>query len=248
MPSARDWTDCHIPALTGPRILVTGADGGFGFEAARLLSMRGAEVVLGCRDPQRGAEAAERIRDAAPGAQVQLLTQPRVVTFSSGMHRAGRMDFDDLNWRTRRYHPWKAYGQTKPANLLFTFELQRRSTGAGLALDALAADPGYAATNLQRRRPRTHGSSLRELLAVAGNRVFSQDAVHGALPTVAAAAQPQAQGGDYWGPDGRGELRGLPTRVPVSPSATEATAARRLWEHSGQLTGVRFDAPTPAGA
>ena len=166
--------------------------------------------------------------------------QPRVVTVSSNMHRRGRMRFDDLNWQ-HGYHPWEAYSQSKLANLLFTFELQRRAARAGLALAALAAHPGYAATNLQDRRSQMTGQMLVTRLVRVANALFAQDAVHGALPTVAAAALPDAAGGDYWGPGGRTQTRGLPARVAPASAATDLAAAERLWTLSVQLTGVTFD-------
>jgi NAD(P)-dependent dehydrogenase (short-subunit alcohol dehydrogenase family) len=167
--------------------------------------------------------------------------RPRVVNVASGAHRMGTMAFDDPNWTHRRYRPWRAYGQSKLANLLFTFELQRRATAAELDLAALAAHPGLSATNLQRRGPQMRDSELGARLAELGNRWFAQDAAHGALPTVAAAVLADAEGGDYWGPDGRNETRGLPTRVPAAPSATDVADAGRLWDLSEHLTGVSFD-------
>lgn len=168
--------------------------------------------------------------------------RPRVVTVSSGTHQMGSIAFDDLNWTHRRYRPWQAYAQSKLANLLFTFELQRRAAGRGLALDALAAHPGYAATKLQVRGPQMRRAAVTERLSLLANRLFAQDAAHGALPTVAAVGLPAAQGADYWGPDGRFGLRGLPAHAPVGAAATDMTAASQLWDRSEQLTGVRFAA------
>lgn len=168
--------------------------------------------------------------------------QPRVVTVSSGAHQMGEIAFDDLNWTHRRYRAFRAYAQSKLANLLFTFELQRRSVAAGAALDALAAHPGYAATELQARGPQMRGAALTERLSGLANRLFAQEASHGALPTVIAAAGSDAQGADYWGPDGRFGTRGLPARTAVSASATDMTAAGKLWDRSEQLTGVTYDA------
>ncbi|HEX6255173.1 MAG TPA: hypothetical protein VFZ70_05120 [Euzebyales bacterium] len=166
---------------------------------------------------------------------------PRVVTVASGAHRMGSLAFGDPNWVHRRYRPWHAYGQSKLANLLFTFELQRRATDAGVDLTALAAHPGWAATALQGRRPQMRGNDRGARLVELGNRLLARDAAHGALPTVAAAALVNARGGDYWGPDGRNETRGLPTRVRTAPTATDASAGGRLWDLSEQLTAVTFD-------
>jgi len=165
--------------------------------------------------------------------------RPRVVTVASNMHRRGRIRFDDLNWQ-RGYHPIAAYSQSKLANLLFTFELQRRSARAGLALSALAAHPGWTATALYRRSARMNDSPLTDRVTRAVNAVLAQDAAHGALPTVAAAALPEARGGDYWGPTGPMELRGLPGHARPGHNATDVAAAQRLWTLSEQLTGVAF--------
>jgi len=170
----------------------------------------------------------------------------RVVTLSSSVHRTGRIRFDDPNWHDG-YQRWAAYGQSKLANLLFTFELQRRSVAAGLPLIATAAHPGYTSTKLRVRGPQMDGSVSGERLMRLARLVVGQDAARGALPTVAAAVLPDARGGDYWGPGGRFQVRGLPARLPASSTATDATAARRLWELSEQLTGVTFDALSPAG-
>jgi NAD(P)-dependent dehydrogenase (short-subunit alcohol dehydrogenase family) len=166
--------------------------------------------------------------------------RPRVVTVSSQLHRRGRINFDDVNSQ-RGYGAWTAYSQSKLANMLFTFELQRRSARNGLPLMSLAAHPGWAATELQVRGPRMRGSTLAERVARVGNAVFAQDAAHGALPTVAASALPEARGGDYWGPASR-TGRGLPGHATPSSNATDVAAAQRLWTLSEQLTGVTFDA------
>jgi NAD(P)-dependent dehydrogenase (short-subunit alcohol dehydrogenase family) len=166
---------------------------------------------------------------------------PRVVNVSSTAHRAGRMRFDDLQGEAS-YGPWQAYGQSKLANLLFTFELQRRFDAAGTAARSVAAHPGYAATNLQFEGPRMSGSRASALLMSAMNRLFAQDARGGALPLVYAAAAPDVRGGDYFGPGGFAELWGPPKRVAASARARDPEAAARLWQASEALTGVRFDA------
>ncbi len=174
--------------------------------------------------------------------------RPRVVTVSSNAHQMASVPLDDVNWNHRRYRPWRAYAQSKLANLLFTFELQRRVVAARLPLAALGAHPGYAATRLQTRGPLMRGANLTARLSTLANRLFAQDAAAGALPIVAAVALPEAQGAEYWGPDGRRALRGLPTRLPVSTAATDMTAAALLWEQSERLTGVIFDALAPPAA
>ncbi|MBG0854216.1 SDR family NAD(P)-dependent oxidoreductase [Streptomyces spinoverrucosus] len=160
----------------------------------------------------------------------------RVVTVSSGAHRfgAGVINFDDLNL-TRGYTPVRAYAQSKLANLLFTLELQRRLTGAGSPVRALAAHPGYAATNLQ-----SHAASpVSRAVMRLGNKFFAQDDRAGALPTLYAAVM-DLPGASFVGPDGLGEMRGAPTLVGRSAAAGDPAAARRLWSVSEELTGVTF--------
>jgi len=169
----------------------------------------------------------------------------RVVTVSSGAHKMGRIHFDNLQWKTG-YRKWFAYGQSKLANLLFTFELQRKIDAAGAKMISVACHPGYAATNLQAAGPKMQGSSLMESMMDIGNRLFSQSAAMGALPTLYAATAPEVRGGDYIGPDGLGELWGSPVKVGSSAAAHDAAAASRLWEVSEQLTSVHYDLLSPA--
>ena len=163
----------------------------------------------------------------------------RVVNVSSGAHRMGKIRFDDLQWHNG-YRKWMAYGQSKLANLLFTFELQRRADAAGAKLLSVACHPGYAATNLQAAGPRMQGSSMMESLFSAANSVFAQSAAMGALPTEYAAVSPDVHGGDYIGPDGLGEMWGHPVVVGCSAAARDTAAAARLWEVSERLTGVQY--------
>jgi NAD(P)-dependent dehydrogenase (short-subunit alcohol dehydrogenase family) len=163
----------------------------------------------------------------------------RVVTISSGAHRIGRIHFDDLQGE-RSYQKWLAYGQSKLANLLFAFELQRKLEAAGKNVLSVACHPGYAATNLQAVGPRMEGSSFQESLMELGNRLFSQSAARGALPTLYAAAAPDVKGGDYIGPDGIAEMWGYPRRVGCSAAAQDRRDAARLWEDSERLTGVHY--------
>jgi NAD(P)-dependent dehydrogenase (short-subunit alcohol dehydrogenase family) len=159
----------------------------------------------------------------------------RVVSVASGAHRMGRIDFSDLNWERKSYRAWRAYGQSKLANLLFIAELQRRLIDAGSEVTANAAHPGYSATNLQ-----SHSENrLMELLMVVGNRVIAQDDKGGALPTLYAAVT-DLPGNSYAGPSGFMEGRGAPTLVGRSSAATDMDVARRLWDVSEQLTGVSF--------
>ena len=162
---------------------------------------------------------------------------PRVVTVSSLMHRGGKIDFDDLQ-SERGYSRWGAYRQSKLANLMFCFELQRRATAAGSALLSLAAHPGYAATNLQAAG--TDRFYERWFMAI-GNKLFAQSADMGALPTLYAATFPKLPGGTFVGPGGRSQQRGYPTVVTAAGKAYDEQAWRRLWEISEELTGVHFE-------
>jgi len=166
----------------------------------------------------------------------------RIVTVSSGAHRMGRIRLDDLNWERGGYQRWRAYGQSKLANLLFTLELQRRLDEAGSPLRAVAAHPGWSATNLQHHTD----SRLQDAVLALGNRVIAQSDEMGALPTLYAATQ-DVPGGSYTGPDGWQEQRGHPTLVGRSAAAHDEQTARRLWDLSERLTGVGFPL-TPAAA
>jgi NAD(P)-dependent dehydrogenase (short-subunit alcohol dehydrogenase family) len=175
----------------------------------------------------------------------RLLATPgaRVVSVSSGAHRMGRIDFDDLHGE-RRYRRWAAYGQSKLANLLFSFELARRLEAIGASLASVACHPGYAATDLQFVGARMDGWKLLELPMRLGNALLAQSARDGALPTVYAALAPDVASGDYIGPDGPGEMWGAPRKVGASARARSELDAQRLWRVSEQLTGLRALAPS----
>jgi NAD(P)-dependent dehydrogenase (short-subunit alcohol dehydrogenase family) len=159
----------------------------------------------------------------------------RVVTVSSSAHRHGRIDFDDLNWERKRYRRAAAYGQSKLANLLFTAELQRRLDAAGSQVIATAAHPGWAATNLQFQS----GSGVIDNVARVGNRLFAQDEMGGALPTLYAATA-DIPGNSFAGPGRLLESRGPAKLVGRTKGAKDEDAAARLWTVSEQLTGTRF--------
>ncbi len=290
------WTSRDIPDQTGRVALVTGANSGIGFETARALAKKGADVTLACRSSSKGETAVARIKSEKPAGTVNLavldlsdlvsvngfaeefarkhqrldllinnagvMVPPesktkqgfelqfgvnhighfaltnllleklhgtkgaRVVTVSSAAHRMGEIDFADLNFADRGYSPWPAYGQSKLANLLFTFELQRRFENAKVDTIATAAHPGWTGTDLQRN----------SLLARIGNRVFAMKPEQGALPTLRAATDPGIKGGEYYGPHGIKEMRGYPVKVGTSPAATNREDAGRLWDVSEELT------------
>jgi len=303
-----DWTAADVPDQSGRVIVITGANSGIGFEAAKVLTAKGGTVVLACRNEDKAAEAEAEIRAGDPGAdtsvvvldvadlssvrqgaetiravhdhidilvnnagimavperrspdgfELQLATNhlghfaltgllmdrlldtpgSRVVSISSQAHRFGSMDFDDLNW-DHGYKSWGAYGRSKLANLMFIYELQRRLERAGADTIATAAHPGFSRTELQRREPGSLMDKL-ERLARPLMGLVSQDATAGALPTLRAATDPDAEGGDYFGPSGFGEQTGAPVRVASNQDSRDEEAADRLWTASQDLTGVTY--------
>jgi NAD(P)-dependent dehydrogenase (short-subunit alcohol dehydrogenase family) len=174
---------------------------------------------------------------ALTGLLLDTLRAGCVVTVASGAHRGGRIDFDDLQSR-RGYNGWRVYSETKLANLLFAFELGRRAAAAGLELRSVAAHPGLARTNLHAAGPR--GNRVKELAIRLGLRVLGQSDAQGALPSLYAATVPGLPSGSYVGPDGRFERAGHPRLVSASKAAHDEAVARRLWEVSEELTGVRY--------
>jgi NAD(P)-dependent dehydrogenase (short-subunit alcohol dehydrogenase family) len=306
---AKIWTIADIPSQAGKLAIVTGANGGLGYETALALAGASADVIVAARSEAKGQEAVEKIRALSPGAKVSFghldlaslasvaefarkiagehpavdllvnnagvmsppkrqttadgfelqfgvnylghfaLTEhllpllrrgrePRIVNLSSLAHRGGALHFDDLQWE-RRYRPWPAYSQSKLAMLMFAFELQRRSDAGGWGLMSNAAHPGYSRTDLIANGPGADGALAK--IGAMLQPFFSQSAAAGALPSLFAATAPEAKGGGYYGPKGFYELKGPATSAYVAPQAKDADAAKRLWEVSERLTGVRFE-------
>jgi NAD(P)-dependent dehydrogenase (short-subunit alcohol dehydrogenase family) len=299
------WTAEQIPSQVGRTAVVTGANSGLGLIAATELARAGADVVLACRNTEKGAAAIEAIREEAPEATVSLealdlssldsirefagrfgaeregldllinnagvMAPPRgetadgfelqigtnhlghfaltglllgmlegredarVVTVSSTAHKFGRIDFDDLQ-SEGRYSRWRAYGQSKLANILFALELDRRLRAAGSRVSSLAAHPGYSATNLQSAA----APALDRAVMVVTNFLLAQSAEMGTLPVLYAATRPNLDGGLFIGPDGFEEQRGHPKVVRPVRAGRDEGSARRLWEVSEELTGVRY--------
>jgi NAD(P)-dependent dehydrogenase (short-subunit alcohol dehydrogenase family) len=303
------WTDAQLPDLRGKIALVTGANSGIGFGAARALAAHGALVVLGCRDRARGEAAMRSIAAALPAARLELLAldlaslasvraaaqvfaegherldilcnnagvmavprartgdgfelqlgvnhfghfaltglllprllgghAARVVTVSSLMHRRGRMRFDDLD-ALRDYDKWAAYAQSKLANLLFVYELQRKLARKGAAAISVACHPGYADTNLQQVGPALTGARLASAVYRLGGAVLAQSKERGAWPTLYAATSAELRGGDYIGPSGPFELAGSPVKVRSFRASHDEATAARLWQISVERTGVSY--------
>ncbi len=304
------WSEDNIPDLTDRVMMVTGANSGIGYEAARAFAEHGAHVVLACRNRSKADAAVAAIVARAPEASVEvlevdlgdldsvasaakqfladhsrldalvnnaglmalphqrtaqgyemqfgvnhlapfaltghllerLLATPgsRVVAVSSTGHRPGQIHFDDLQLE-RNYGPWRAYFQSKLANLLFTYELQRRLNAKGTTTIAVAAHPGGSRTNLGNENP---GGIINTIAHVAHPLIsqMMQPAAMGALPTERAATDPGVIGGDYYGPDGFGEQRGYAKQVDSTKRSKDVDTQRRLWAASEELTGVRYAA------
>ena len=155
----------------------------------------------------------------------------RIVAVSSGAHSMGNIDFSDLNWEKKNYNTQRAYGDSKLANLYFTYELARKLKNDGNNPRVTAAHPGWTATDLQR-----HSGLMRFL-----NVFLAQSVEMGALPTLRAAFDEEAGQGDFFGPDGMFHMRGYPVAQDSSELSHDQEIAKRLWEFSEGLTNVRFD-------
>jgi NAD(P)-dependent dehydrogenase (short-subunit alcohol dehydrogenase family) len=165
----------------------------------------------------------------------------RVVTMSSVAHHSGRIYADDMDF-DGGYRAWAAYGQSKLANLLFAYELQRRLAAAGATTRSVAAHPGWARTELQRHAEQTWWAPwLRRSGLLKGfEACFSQDAFSGAQPLLRAATDPSVTGGEYFGPSGFQEMKGAPVRVRSNARSRDEGLQRWMWRRSEQRTGVVY--------
>ena len=171
---------------------------------------------------------------------LKATSDARVVTVSSGVHTSGDIHFDDLQWK-KKYERWGAYAQSKLANLIFAYELQRRFTGSGIKAISVGCHPGYAATNLQFAGPQMEGSAIKQWMMNVGNFLFAQSQEMGALPTLFAAVAPQVNGCDYIGPTGMGGTRGYPDKVMSNAKSYDEALAKRLWTASEELTDIVYE-------
>lgn len=295
------WNAENIPSQAGRIAIVTGSSSGIGYETARVLANKQAEVILAVRNLDKGNTALAKILQQNPDAKVKVLELDlanlasvknfaanfkanysqldllinnagvmippytktidgfelqfgtnhlghfaltgqllsllintrgsRIVNVSSAAHAMGNLDLDDLHWEKRNYAKWKAYGDSKLANLYFTYELDRQLKAHGLNTLVTASHPGWTATELQRT------SSLMQSL----NGFFGQDITMGALPTLRAAIEPDLKGSEYFGPQGFMEIRGYPVKVKSNELSQDQAIAKKLWSVSEKLTKVKFE-------
>lgn len=165
---------------------------------------------------------------------------PRVVTVTSAFHRFGKLGFSNPQL-PHRYAKWRAYSQSKLANLLFTYELARQASAQQSPLRSVAAHPGFAATDLQLVGPRMSGSTIQEKVALALNRCLAQSPAMGAMPILYAATAEEVTNGAFAGPDGLFGAQGYPKLARSSRASNSGVHARHLWDLSERLTTVRYD-------
>lgn len=166
--------------------------------------------------------------------------EARVVTQSSGLHKKGEINFDDL-MHEKNYSPQQVYSDSKLANLLFAYELDRKTRREGLDIESIGCHPGYAATNLQTRGAEKSGNRIKKFTMKVANKIVAQSAKKGALPMMYAAVSEDAEGGDYIGPGGLGNMRGLPEKQESSEASYSTETAEELWAVSEELTEVSFE-------
>ncbi|MES0824013.1 oxidoreductase [Ruegeria sp. SCP11] len=306
-----NWTHAQLPDLTGRTFVITGANSGIGFEAARMLGEKGGNIVMVCRSREKG-EAAQRklsarvkgkldlilmdlsdlssVRSAAEelrgryskidalinnagimmtpqtktvdGFDLQMganhlghflwtgllldlveVAEGRIVVLSSMAHKFRPLDLDDL-MSDQKYSPTKAYAQSKLANLMFAFELDRRLKTSGSKASCIACHPGYTETNLQSTGPK---GVLKGLMALT-NKMLAQSPEAGATPTVLAAAGTEAKRGAYYGPQKMREARGPVSDAKVMDHALDRKKQAALWTRSEELVGFRWSLPTISDA
>ncbi|WP_341899915.1 oxidoreductase [Fluviicola taffensis] len=304
-----NWTKDNIPSQQGKTILITGATSGIGLEAAKVLSEKGAKIILPVRNLEKGKRAEQEIKQRCKSADVTLMKldisdldsvrlfadeflkkyskldlllnnagimwtpqkeitkqgqelqfatnhlghflltgllmpllkatpNSRVISQSSVLHKKGQgqnfeptIYFDDLNF-SKGYDTKKAYAQSKLANLLFTYELDRRFKAADIHSIATASHPGYTATNLQKDA----GFMMKVM-----NVLLAQKVNMGSLPILRAATEPSLKGAEFFGPTKMSEMKGFPELVRSSDTSYDSNLAKKLWEVSEKLTNHKYE-------
>ncbi|MEM8530510.1 MAG: oxidoreductase [Chloroflexota bacterium] len=179
---------------------------------------------------------------ALTGLLIETITQTpasRIVNVSSSAQYMGKINFDDLQ-HTKSYSRYQVYSQSKLANVLFTFELQRRLEQAGFDTISAVTHPGFSSTHLQVNTANASGSKLERFTYGAMMPSMAQSQAQGALPQLYAATAPDVKGSEHFGPDGFLQLRGYPARRRAARAAYNEADAKRLWEVSERLTGVEY--------
>ncbi|WP_440992264.1 oxidoreductase [Haloarchaeobius baliensis] len=252
--AALDVRECDLADLDSVRSFADGVDEAY--DAVDVLCNNAGVMAIPRSETNDGFETQFGVNHlghfALTGHLLGLLRasegEARVVSQSSGLHERGEMEFDDLHGE-RDYDKWDAYAQSKLANLLFAYELDRRLDDAGVDdVTSVGCHPGYSATNLQYRGPEASGSWLRLAMMRVANAVVGQSPSVGSLPMVYAATHPDIEGGEYVGPGGLMDMRGYPAVQASSDRSHDEASARRLWEVSTELTGVTYAFGEPAVA
>jgi NAD(P)-dependent dehydrogenase (short-subunit alcohol dehydrogenase family) len=301
------WTASNIPSQQGKTILITGVNSGLGLEASKVLSKKGAHIIMAVRNLQKGKEAVDKIKQENPNAKLDLMVldladfdsirkfseefhseysqlhilinnagvmapqkreltkqgfevqfganhlghflltgllldilkqtpNSRITNHSSLVHKQkqyGGADifFDDLNFE-KSYNKDYAYGQSKLANLLFTYELDRKLKANNILTIVTAGHPGYTNTNLQKN----YGF----FISVIMNNILAQKVDMGTLPILRAATEDNLKGAEFFGPTKMGEMKGYPELVKSSDKSYDTQIAKRLWEVSEKLTGFTY--------
>jgi len=304
-----NWTKDNILSQQGKTILITGATSGIGLEATKVLSEKGAKIILPVRNLEKGKRAEQEIKQRFNSADIELMEldisdfdsvrqfadeftkkyskldlllnnagimwtperetskqgqelqfatnhlghflltglilpllkvtpNSRVVNQSSILHKKTQgqnfeptIYFDDLNF-SKNFDTKKAYAQSKLANLLFTYELDRRLKQAGINVIATASHPGYTATNLQK-----DAGFIMKIM----NVLMTQKVNMGALPILRASTEPNLKGGEFFGPTKMNELKGYPELVQSSETSYDKNLAKKLWEVSEKLTLIKYE-------
>lgn len=301
------WTYANIPDLSGKTIIVTGSNVGLGYEAVKMFSRKGAQVISACRSVERGQAAKDEIVKKHPDVKIDVMKldladlasiheftenfkkkynkldillnnagimwcpysktkdgletqigvnhfghyaltgllldllkktkKSRVVNVSSNGHKGGKIDFDNIFFEKGGYKPTQAYFNSKLANLLFSYELQRKFKEHELDVISVAAHPGGSATNLARHVERVWYFKLLKPLLL----FLAQSAEIGTLPEVRASVDANVRGGEYYGPRGFKEMRGHPVLVKSNEASHSLEDAKKLWEISEKVTGVKYN-------